>query len=185
MSRPTALRATRRGGDGAAPGWLTLRLTARAPYAADEVLLFLGAHAVPPEHPDADAYLDFVLADVGTYEPNNLNRQHATVDDLGPWVDSARSTKGQRLETWFPTDRMILHQRAVDSGVTAATITALLDQAKANKEWVILTFHQVRASPTLGTTQAVAQAIIDHAASIGIAVRPVVDVLAANPTVAG
>src|SRR3978361_1693306 len=31
----------------AAPGWLTLRLAARAPYAADEVLLFLGAHAVP------------------------------------------------------------------------------------------------------------------------------------------
>jgi imidazolonepropionase len=25
---------------------------------------FLGAHAVPPEHPDADAYLDFVLAEV-------------------------------------------------------------------------------------------------------------------------
>src|SRR6195952_326839 len=31
----------------AAPGWLALRLAARAPYAADEVLLFLGAHAVP------------------------------------------------------------------------------------------------------------------------------------------
>jgi AraC family transcriptional regulator of adaptative response / DNA-3-methyladenine glycosylase II len=44
---PTALRHTRRGTDGAAPGWLTLRLTARAPYAAEEVLLFLGAHAVP------------------------------------------------------------------------------------------------------------------------------------------
>jgi AraC family transcriptional regulator of adaptative response / DNA-3-methyladenine glycosylase II len=44
---PTALRHTRRGGDGGAPGWLTLRLAARAPYAADEVLLFLGAHAVP------------------------------------------------------------------------------------------------------------------------------------------
>ncbi|MFI1714127.1 HesA/MoeB/ThiF family protein [Streptomyces sp. NPDC053513] len=28
-------------------------------------------------------YRDFVLADVGTYELNNLNRQHATVDDLG------------------------------------------------------------------------------------------------------
>ena len=36
-----------RGADGGAPGWLTLRLAARAPYAADEVLLFLGAHAVP------------------------------------------------------------------------------------------------------------------------------------------
>ncbi len=42
---PSTLRA------GASPvsgpsGWLTLRLAARAPFAADEVLLFLGAHAV-------------------------------------------------------------------------------------------------------------------------------------------
>jgi AraC family transcriptional regulator of adaptative response / DNA-3-methyladenine glycosylase II len=44
---PTGLRSARRGRPTAAPGWLTLRLAARAPYAADEVLLFLGAHAVP------------------------------------------------------------------------------------------------------------------------------------------
>ncbi|WP_305764378.1 AlkA N-terminal domain-containing protein [Blastococcus tunisiensis] len=44
---PTELRRTRRGSDGGAPGWLTLRLAARAPYEAAEVLLFLGAHAVP------------------------------------------------------------------------------------------------------------------------------------------
>src|SRR5689334_8378063 len=43
---PTALRAKRRGAV-SAPGELTLRLTARAPYDAAEVLLFLGAHAVP------------------------------------------------------------------------------------------------------------------------------------------
>src|SRR5215218_5072869 len=46
-STPTALRQTRRGADGGTPGWLTLRLAARAPYEAAEVLLFLGAHAVP------------------------------------------------------------------------------------------------------------------------------------------
>src|SRR5918998_129936 len=45
--RPPALRRPSPAANGAAPGWLTLRLTARAPYAADEVLLFLGAHAVP------------------------------------------------------------------------------------------------------------------------------------------
>src|SRR3954451_5029438 len=44
---PSALRRTTTGTPGAAPGWLTIRLAARAPYAADEVLLFLGAHAVP------------------------------------------------------------------------------------------------------------------------------------------
>lgn len=36
----------------------------RAIRAADGIPTFLGAHAVPPEHDDADAYLDFLLADV-------------------------------------------------------------------------------------------------------------------------
>ena len=36
----------------------------RAIYAAGGIPTWLGAHAVPPEHADADAYLDFVLADV-------------------------------------------------------------------------------------------------------------------------
>ncbi|MFD2091970.1 AlkA N-terminal domain-containing protein [Blastococcus deserti] len=44
---PTALRRTAPGTTGGAPGWLTLHLAARAPYEAAEVLLFLGAHAVP------------------------------------------------------------------------------------------------------------------------------------------
>jgi AraC family transcriptional regulator of adaptative response / DNA-3-methyladenine glycosylase II len=44
---PTALRSARHPSGNATPGWLTLRLAARAPYAAAEVLLFLGAHAVP------------------------------------------------------------------------------------------------------------------------------------------
>ncbi|WP_228394887.1 AlkA N-terminal domain-containing protein [Modestobacter roseus] len=44
---PTALRPATPRGDGGAPGRLTLRLAARAPFAADEVLLFLGAHATP------------------------------------------------------------------------------------------------------------------------------------------
>jgi len=36
----------------------------RAIRAAGGVVTWLGAHAVPPEHADADSYLDFVLADV-------------------------------------------------------------------------------------------------------------------------
>jgi len=36
----------------------------RAIAAAGGVATWLGAHAVPPEHPDADAYLDFAIADV-------------------------------------------------------------------------------------------------------------------------
>ncbi|MBM7807488.1 AraC family transcriptional regulator of adaptative response / DNA-3-methyladenine glycosylase II [Geodermatophilus bullaregiensis] len=44
---PSELRRRRPGGDGGTPGWLTLRLAARAPFDAAEVLHFLGAHAVP------------------------------------------------------------------------------------------------------------------------------------------
>jgi AraC family transcriptional regulator of adaptative response / DNA-3-methyladenine glycosylase II len=44
---PTGLRKTTPGTTGGAPDWLSIRLAARAPYEATEVLLFLGAHAVP------------------------------------------------------------------------------------------------------------------------------------------
>ena len=44
---PSDLRRKSPGTSGGTPGWLTLRLAARAPYDAAEVLLFLGAHAVP------------------------------------------------------------------------------------------------------------------------------------------
>jgi AraC family transcriptional regulator of adaptative response / DNA-3-methyladenine glycosylase II len=46
-STPTELRGTKHVPGSGPSGWLTLRLAARAPYAAAEVLLFLGAHAVP------------------------------------------------------------------------------------------------------------------------------------------
>jgi imidazolonepropionase len=42
----------------------TERAQLRAVRAAGGVPTFLGAHAVPPEHADADAYLDFLVADV-------------------------------------------------------------------------------------------------------------------------
>jgi AraC family transcriptional regulator of adaptative response / DNA-3-methyladenine glycosylase II len=44
---PSALRPATPRRDGGPSGWLTLRLAARAPFVAEEVLLFLGAHATP------------------------------------------------------------------------------------------------------------------------------------------
>jgi AraC family transcriptional regulator, regulatory protein of adaptative response / DNA-3-methyladenine glycosylase II len=44
---PSAFRKARPGAHSGSSGWLTIRLAARAPYEAAEVLLFLGAHAVP------------------------------------------------------------------------------------------------------------------------------------------
>lgn len=103
----------------------------------------------------------------------------ATITDLAPWVDSARTTKGQRNETFPPSNRMVLHQLAMDTGVSAATVTARMDLAKANKEWLILLIHQIRTSPTNGTTPTIFQTVVDYAASQGLAQRTVGEVLAA------
>ncbi|UOY03886.1 AlkA N-terminal domain-containing protein [Blastococcus sp. PRF04-17] len=46
-STPSDLRRSKPATSNGSPGWLTVRLAARAPYEAAEVLLFLGAHAVP------------------------------------------------------------------------------------------------------------------------------------------
>ncbi|GHE14287.1 DNA-3-methyladenine glycosylase [Klenkia taihuensis] len=43
---PTGLRGSRSRTGRGSSGWLTLRLAARAPFSAEEVLLFLGGHAV-------------------------------------------------------------------------------------------------------------------------------------------
>jgi AraC family transcriptional regulator, regulatory protein of adaptative response / DNA-3-methyladenine glycosylase II len=44
---PSGLRAPTLRAETGSSGWLTLRLAARAPFAPEEVLLFLGAHATP------------------------------------------------------------------------------------------------------------------------------------------
>lgn len=67
-------------------------------------------------------YQHFVLADVGTYELNNLNRQNATVDDLGR----------NKAEVGARTLRGInphVDARVVTDGVTAANARELVEGA--------------------------------------------------------
>ncbi|MEU6814628.1 ThiF family adenylyltransferase [Streptomyces sp. NPDC046860] len=67
-------------------------------------------------------YQHFVLADVGTYELNNLNRQNATVDDLGR---NKAEVAAQALRGINPhTDVTV-----VPDGVTAANAQTLVAQA--------------------------------------------------------
>jgi AraC family transcriptional regulator of adaptative response / DNA-3-methyladenine glycosylase II len=99
-STPTDLRGTRAGRG--TPGWLSLRLTARAPYDAAEVLLFLGAHAVPGlEDWDGTTFsrvLDLPhgpavvqLSPPADGEPAVLARLHLTeLRDLGTAVSRCR-----------------------------------------------------------------------------------------------
>jgi len=98
---PSGLRPASPRTDGGAPGWLTLRLAARAPFAADEVLHFLGAHAVPGleewdgttfsrvlDLPHGPAVVRLSPADGG---PAVLARLRlAALRDLGPAVSRCR-----------------------------------------------------------------------------------------------
>ncbi|WP_369180608.1 HesA/MoeB/ThiF family protein [Streptomyces mutabilis] len=77
-------------------------------------------------------YRNFVLADVGTYELNNLNRQHATIDDLGR----------NKAEVGADTLRAINpHVRAdvVPEGITSANARELVRQAEVIVDGVDVT----------------------------------------------
>jgi peptidoglycan/xylan/chitin deacetylase (PgdA/CDA1 family) len=105
---------------------------------------------------------------------------------LLPTVGSARTVNPLYVETWPPSNRMRLRTKPMADTTTLANITALIDQIKANKEWLILTFHDIVASgPTsTGTTITIFQGIIDYLNTQGVAVRTVADVMAAQPGMA-
>ncbi|MFI2610719.1 ThiF family adenylyltransferase [Kitasatospora sp. NPDC018619] len=67
-------------------------------------------------------YRHFVLADVGTYELNNLNRQNATVDDLG----RNKASVGVGLLRGINPH---VDARVVPQGVTEANVRELVEQA--------------------------------------------------------
>lgn len=111
---------------------------------------------------------------------------HATADNLRPWISSARTTKsrptsapGPGGETFPPSDRMKMYQRALSNTDTLANITAFVDAIKANKEWLIMTFHGIRATPpSTGTTPAIFQGFVDYVIAQGVPFRTVGEVLA-------
>ncbi|MFG3225254.1 HesA/MoeB/ThiF family protein [Kitasatospora sp. NPDC048194] len=67
-------------------------------------------------------YRHFVLADVGRYELNNLNRQNATVDDLG----LNKASVGARLLRGINPH---VDAEVVPDGITEANVRALVEQA--------------------------------------------------------
>ncbi|MGP4001356.1 ThiF family adenylyltransferase [Streptomyces sp. 8N706] len=67
-------------------------------------------------------YTRFVLADVGSYELNNLNRQNATVEDLG---QNKASVGARSLRAINPH----VDAEVVPEGITQANAEALVEQA--------------------------------------------------------
>jgi peptidoglycan/xylan/chitin deacetylase (PgdA/CDA1 family) len=59
--------------------------------------------------------------------------------------ESHRGFADQNNNIWSYND-MILNDMQVQSGVTVAQVKARIDQAITNKEWLILTFHDIRVN---------------------------------------
>lgn len=98
------------------------------------------------------------------------------VEVVGRYFSSARTTSSQpfhnhpeRLDPYLLT-----HCDSSVAGEVSA-IKQRLNEAKANNLWLILTHHRISSS--VGLPPSEFESIVDHAASIGIAVRTVQDVV--------
>lgn len=77
-------------------------------------------------------------------------------------------------ETLPPARRSKVRCNAyMSSGVATATVTALIDRAKANKEWLVITFHDIVSAPSASTDYSITNfnTIIDYLATAGIPVE--------------
>jgi peptidoglycan/xylan/chitin deacetylase (PgdA/CDA1 family) len=91
----------------------------------------------------------------------------------------------QKPETLPPARRSKIRSVTQASNViTTATIQAQVDQAYTNKEWIIMTFHDIVTTVSASTDFSIANfgTIIDYLATKGIPVRTVGEVLATRPT---
>jgi peptidoglycan/xylan/chitin deacetylase (PgdA/CDA1 family) len=99
----------------------------------------------------------------------------------GRYFTSCRTIYQRQREASPPSDPLKLRVLYVTSGTALATVTAAVDQARANYEWIILVFHQlVDTAPTVLTQWPAAdfEQLVEHVAASGIAVETVTTVLA-------
>ena len=75
----------------------------------------------------------------------------------------------------WPSAITRMRARLVDQSDSAATLNGLIDTAMANKEWIILVFHQITPSTTIATQYSVANfgTVIDHINSTSATCLPV------------
>ena len=91
---------------------------------------------------------------------------------------SAR-TIASYAETYPPSDYHKLRVLLVVNTTATSAIQTAVDNARANKEWLILVFHKIVTTPTVSTEYSIANfgTVIDDINSDGILVRTVSDVL--------
>ncbi len=104
----------------------------------------------------------------------------AVYDAVRRHFRSARSTyRFSPCETWPPTAPLKLKTKYIFASTTFAEVQAEITRARLNNEWLILTIHDVVASPTIDATEmstTIFGQIVDECAAQGIAVRTASDV---------
>jgi len=103
----------------------------------------------------------------------------ATLDVTRKFFASARTVNRRTLETLRPADALRLRSFSVSNTDTEAQVKAKIDATKANRSWLVLTFHDLVVSPGNGNQFPITthQNLVDYCAAQGIAVLPVGEVL--------
>jgi len=110
--------------------------------------------------------------------PNGAYDETTVLPLVRKYFRSARTVTNY-AETYPPADYHKLRVLLVTNTTAPSTIAAAVDRARINKEWLILVFHKIVATPTAETEYSITnfEAVIDDIASDGILVRTISDVL--------
>lgn len=97
----------------------------------------------------------------------------------GRYFTSCRTVFEKQQETYPPADGRKLRVLLVTSGVSLATVEQTVQEAKRNREWLILVFHELAPVPTRSTEWPTADfaTLVDYVANSGIPVQSVATVL--------
>lgn len=110
--------------------------------------------------------------------PNGAYDETTVLPLIKKYFRSARTIADYR-ETYPPADYHKLRVLLVVNTTTTSSIATAIDNARVNKEWLILVFHKIVTTPTVSTEYSIANfgTVIDDINSDGILVRTVSDVL--------
>ncbi len=73
---------------------------------------------------------------------------NAVIAQIAKSFSSHRPFADQQNPNSYPYNDYLLYVKQVQAGVTVAKVKTYIDQAKANNQWLVLVFHDVKASPS-------------------------------------
>jgi peptidoglycan/xylan/chitin deacetylase (PgdA/CDA1 family) len=88
---------------------------------------------------------------------------------------TCRTIYQRQRETYLPADSAKLRVLYVQNTTTLARAMAAVDSARANREWIILVFHSLVATPSVSTEWSATDfaTLVDHIATSGMPVKTV------------